>query len=125
MELESRNRAASGPLILLTDPLSFMDNKALAECLAAHGVCPLKAADAIDAIGYMSDFTQSSYPDLITIPKGEKDDAMTVSLLIESLSEAKGCYSVFQYSKESIGQRCISLEEIDHWLEDRENSAHS
>ena len=125
MDIESRDRAASGPMILLMDPLSFMDNQALAECLEAHGVSACKASDAIDAFGYISDFTQSSYPDLITIPKGEKEDAATVSLLIESLSEAQAYFSVFQYSKEPAGQRCISLEEIDHWLELRGNRADS
>jgi hypothetical protein len=125
MKVENKVDTAEGPLILLTDPLSFMDNKALAECLASHEVIACKAADAIDAVGYISDFTQSSFPALITIPKNDAEDANTVSVLIDSLTESEYHFSIFQYSKESTGERCISLEEIDHWLMDRGNRADS
>lgn len=120
MEMRQR-RAGEGPLILLTDPLSFLDNKALADLLASHEVVSYQASDPIDAVGYISDFTLSSFPDLITIPRGDQDDAGSVSVLIKSLTEADYYFSVFQYSKESNGRRFISLEEIDHWLSDRGN----
>jgi hypothetical protein len=114
-----QRRAGEGPLILLTDPLSFSDNKALADWLASHEVVSYRAADPIDAIGYLSDFTLSTFPDLITIPRGDEDDAGSVSVLIKSLIEADYFFSVFQYSEESNGRRFISLAEIDHWLSDR------
>jgi hypothetical protein len=106
-----------GPLILLTDPLSFKDNQALSEWLESHEVVSYRATDAIDAVGFMGDFTQAEIPDLITIPKGDQDDAASVVALMKRLAGVQFDPSVFDYTTESAGRRrCISLEEIDHWL---------
>lgn len=125
LKMRERVGVSDGPLILITDPLSFRDNKALAEWLTSQEIVSYKASDAIDAVGYISDFTQSSFPDLITIPKGEQDNASTVSFLIESLTETDYYFSVFQYSEESTGRRFISLQELEHWQWERGNRASS
>jgi hypothetical protein len=107
-------------LILLTDPLSFQDNQALAEWLDSHEVVSYRATDAVDAVGCLGDFTQAAVPDLITIPKAGQDDATSVGALMKRLAGVQFDPSVFDYTKESTGRRrCISLEEIDHWLSHR------
>ncbi len=106
-----------GPLILLTDPLSFQDNQALAEWLEDHEFISYRAVDAWDAVGYISDFTLGSFPDLITIPRSENDDAASLLSLMRNISGKSVVLSVFDYSREPAGRlRCLSLKEIDAWL---------
>lgn len=117
--MRQQDHSGSGPLIILTDPLSFKENQALAEWLDSHEFVSYRATDPMDAVGCIGDFTQAAIPDLITIPKGEQDNASKVAALMKRLAGVDP--SVFDYTRESAGRRrCISLEEIDHWLTHRD-----
>jgi hypothetical protein len=122
MERGNLNGKSGETLILLTDPLSFGDNQALAEWLAGHRIESYRATDPIDAVGRMSDFTLDSIPDLITIPERDQIGIAEVVAILKSLANQRSDPTVFQYTSNAEGRpRCISLDEIDEWLRYRED----
>ena len=115
--MQHRSESVGGPLILLTDPKSSKDDQLLTDWLNTHEVVSYRAADAMDAVGLISDFSMAYFPDLITIPRSDKDDDASMLSLIRSLAGSRFDRSVFYYSEDSAGRRQrMSIEEIEEWF---------
>jgi hypothetical protein len=92
------------PLILLVDPRAPGEPNPLSEWFELHSFSTYEAIDALDAIGFISDFTTEQMPDVVTIPRAADADGLTVSELLNDLVGGEASdLTVLLFSQEAKG----------------------
>lgn len=80
----------------------------LSEWHAPQSSSSYEASDTLDAIDLISNFTTASFPDVVTIPRGVRDDVSNVSEMIGTFLGADSDVPVFLYSQErNMGARSL------------------